>query len=71
MSQPTCTHTFRIAAIGDYGEVAVVLSFPSATIGMTDLGWSYTYGCDQQLEAGPLHQQIVPLLRPDFTDESQ
>jgi len=48
-------HIPEISAIGDYDTVAVVLSFPSGTIGMIDLSRSSTYGYDQRLEVGPLH----------------
>ena len=60
-------HTPEIAAIGDYDTVAVVLSFPSGTIGIIDLSRNATYGYDQRLEVGPLHSQIFPLqyLHPD------
>jgi predicted dehydrogenase len=46
-------HTPEIAAIGDYDTVAVVLSFPSGTLGMIDLSRNSTYGYDQRLEVGP------------------
>lgn len=43
-------HTPEIAAIGDYDTVAVVLSYPSGTIGLIDLSRNSTYGYDQRLE---------------------
>jgi myo-inositol 2-dehydrogenase/D-chiro-inositol 1-dehydrogenase len=43
-------HIPEISAIGDYDTVAVVLSFPSGTIGIIDLSRSSTYGYDQRLE---------------------
>jgi myo-inositol 2-dehydrogenase/D-chiro-inositol 1-dehydrogenase len=43
-------HTPEIAAMGDYDTVAVVLSFPSGTLGMIDLSRNSTYGYDQRLE---------------------
>ncbi|PNF29151.1 putative oxidoreductase YrbE [Cryptotermes secundus] len=47
-------HTPEIAAIGDHDTVAVVLSFPSGTLGMIDLSRNSTYGYDQRLEVfGP------------------
>jgi predicted dehydrogenase len=48
-------HIPEIAAIGDYDTVAMVLNFPSGTIGMIDLSRNSTYGYDQRLEVGPLH----------------
>jgi predicted dehydrogenase len=48
-------HTPEIAAIGDHDTVAVVLSFPSGTLGMIDLSRNCTYGYDQRLEVGPLN----------------
>jgi myo-inositol 2-dehydrogenase/D-chiro-inositol 1-dehydrogenase len=62
-------HIPEIAAIGVYDTVAVVLSFPSGTIGMIDLSRSSTYGYDQRLEVGPRHKQILPLLHQGFADE--
>jgi predicted dehydrogenase len=46
-------HTPEIAAIGDYDTVAVVLSFPSGTLGIIDLSRNSTYGYDQRLEVRP------------------
>ncbi|KAJ9594222.1 hypothetical protein L9F63_014382, partial [Diploptera punctata] len=44
-------HTPEIAALDDHDTVAVVLSFPSGTLGMIDLSRNSTYGYDQRLEA--------------------
>lgn len=51
-------HTPEIAAIGDHDTVAVVLSFPSGTLGMIDLSRNSTYGYDQRLEVGPLSASV-------------
>jgi myo-inositol 2-dehydrogenase/D-chiro-inositol 1-dehydrogenase len=56
-------HTPEIAAIGDHDTVAVVLSFPSGTLGMIDLSRNSTYGYDQRLEVGPPYTSSSPPLQ--------
>ncbi|XP_021930210.1 uncharacterized protein LOC110834895 [Zootermopsis nevadensis] len=61
-------HTPEIAAIGDYDTVAVVLSYPSGTIGLIDS----TYGYDQRLEVfGQRGMLICNNERPMCGVESQ
>lgn len=44
----------EIKAIGDFDTVAVILHFPSGTVGMIDLSRNSNYGYDQRLEVfGP------------------
>ncbi|KAL6431569.1 hypothetical protein ACFW04_007262 [Cataglyphis niger] len=44
----------EIKAIGDFDTVAVIMHFPSGTVGMIDLSRNSTYGYDQRVEVfGP------------------
>lgn len=42
----------EIAEIGDLDTVAILLTFPSGTIGIIDLSRNSNYGYDQRLEVG-------------------